>query len=311
LVVLIAFLMVRAIGGNPFVHGPIGLPGNTPETFQPEVLPEVLEEEYHFSDPWYVHYLRYVRGLFTFDFGPSTQFPNREVRDIIAAQAPRSLLLGSLALAWALLLGLPAGVLAALRANSWLGYALTAVASVSLALPSFLVGTLLIYFLSVRLGLLPTSGWETWRHMLMPALALGLAPLGYVIRIVRGTMLETLAQDYVRVAAGQALTGLGRPEPSRPLLGPRGAGLLDDGGEGRRACRHDQAGVRGCVAAGARRAAPFVSSYIARALSGRANGDPVSAPASDGIHAAKGEEGSGFPNELLLWYPRAPCWLVA
>jgi oligopeptide transport system permease protein len=203
--VLIAFLMVRAIGGNPFVHGPIGLPGNTPETFQPEVLPEVLEEKYHFSDPWYVHYLRYVGGIFTFDFGPSTQFPNRQVSDIIAAQAPRSLLLGSLALAWALLVGLPAGVLAALRANTWLGCALTAVASVSLALPSFLVGTLLIYLLSVRFGLLPTSGWGTWQQMLMPALALGLAPLGYIIRIVRGTMLETLAQDYVRAARAKGL----------------------------------------------------------------------------------------------------------
>ncbi len=205
-VVLIAFLMVRAIGGNPFIHGPIGLPGNTPETFQPEVLPEVLEAKYHFSDPWYVHYLRYVGGIFTLDLGPSTQFPNREVSDIIAAQAPRSLLLGALALSWALLVGVPAGVLAALRANSWLDYALTGVASVALALPNFLVGTFLIYILSVRFGLLPTSGWGTWKHMLMPALALGLLPLGYVIRIVRATMLETLAQDYVRAARAKGLT---------------------------------------------------------------------------------------------------------
>jgi oligopeptide transport system permease protein len=204
--VLIAFLMVRAIGGNPFVHGPIGLPGNTPETFQPEVLPEVLEEKYHFSDPWYVHYLRYVGGIFTFDFGPSTQFPNRQVSDIIAAQAPRSLLLGSLALSWAVVIGVPAGALAALRANSWLDYALTAVASLSLALPAFFVATLLIYVVSVRFGLLPTSGWGTWRQMLMPALALGLMPLGYVIRIVRGTMLETLSQDYVRAARAKGLT---------------------------------------------------------------------------------------------------------
>ena len=205
-VVLIAFLMVRAIGGNPFIHGPIGLPGNTPETFQPEVLPEVLEKKYHFSDPWYVHYLRYVGGIFTLDLGPSTQFPNREVRDIVAAQAPRSLLLGALALSWALLVGVPAGVLAALRANSWLDYALTGVASVALALPNFLVGTFLIYILSVRFGLLPTSGWGTWKHMLMPALALGLVPLGYVIRIVRATMLETMAQEYVRAARAKGLT---------------------------------------------------------------------------------------------------------
>lgn len=205
-VVLIAFLMVRATGGNPFIHGPIGLPGNTPETFQPEVLPETLEERYHFSDPWYVHYLRYVGGIVTFDFGPSTQFPNREVSDIIRRQAPRSLLLGSLALSWALLFGLPAGVLAALRANSRLDYALRALASVSLAVPNFLVATLLIYLFSLRFGLLPTSGWGTWKHVLMPSLALGLVPFGYVVRIVRGAMLETLEQDYVRAARARGLT---------------------------------------------------------------------------------------------------------
>jgi oligopeptide transport system permease protein len=75
-----------------------------------------------------------------------------------------------------------------------------------LAVPNFLVGTLLIYVLSVHFGLLPTSGWGTWKHVLMPSLALGLMPLGYVIRIVRGTMIETLAQDYVRAAQAKGLT---------------------------------------------------------------------------------------------------------
>ena len=204
--VLIAFLMVRAIGGNPFVHGPIGLPGNTPEIFQPEVLPETLEEKYHFSDPWYVHYLRYLKGIPTFDFGPSTQFPNREVGDIIRAQAPRSLSLGVLALSWAFLVGLPAGVLAALRVNSGVDYAVRALASLSFAVPNFFVATLLIYFLSVRLGLLPTSGWGTWKHMLMPSFALGLLPLGYVVRLVRGAVLETLQADYVRAARAKGLS---------------------------------------------------------------------------------------------------------
>jgi oligopeptide transport system permease protein len=97
-------------------------------------------------------------------------------------------------------------VLAALRANSWLDYALTAGTSVSMAVPNFLVGALLIHVVSVRFGLLPTSGWGTWRYTLLPSLALGLAPLGYVIQIVRGTMLETLAQDYIRAARAKGLT---------------------------------------------------------------------------------------------------------
>ena len=153
-----------------------------------------------------MHYLRYLRGIPTFDLGPSTQFPNREVGDIIQAQAPRSLSLGVLALSWAFLVGLPAGVLAALRANSGVDYAVRALASLSFAVPNFFVATLLIYFLSVRLGLLPTSGWGTWKHMLMPSFALGLLPLGYVVRLVRGAVLESLQADYVRVARAKGLS---------------------------------------------------------------------------------------------------------
>jgi len=90
--------------------------------------------------------------------------------------------------------------------NACPDYLVSAFASVCVAVPNFLVGTLLIYLVSVRFGLLPTSGWGTGKHMLMPSLALGLMPLGYVIRIVRGTILETLAQDYVRTARAKGLT---------------------------------------------------------------------------------------------------------
>jgi oligopeptide transport system permease protein len=97
-------------------------------------------------------------------------------------------------------------VLAALRANSRLDYALRALASVSLAVPNFLVATLLIYFLALKLGWFPTSGWtESWRHKVLPTAALALGPTAYFARLARGTMLETLQQDYVRTAKAKGL----------------------------------------------------------------------------------------------------------
>jgi ABC-type dipeptide/oligopeptide/nickel transport system permease component len=99
-------------------------------------------------------------------------------------------------------------MIAALRANSPVDYGAMFVSNVGFALPSFLVGTLLIYFFALRWGNvfdLPTSGWSGWKTKILPSVALGLAPMAYFARLVRGTMLETLQQDYVRTAKAKGL----------------------------------------------------------------------------------------------------------
>jgi oligopeptide transport system permease protein len=103
------------------------------------------------------------------------------------------------------LLGVPAGIFAALRHNSIFDYGLMFLSNVGFALPSFLVATLLIYFVALKGGLLPTNGWQTWEHKVLPSFALGLFPMAYFARLVRGSMLETLQQDYVRTAKAKGL----------------------------------------------------------------------------------------------------------
>jgi ABC-type dipeptide/oligopeptide/nickel transport system permease component len=199
LVILLTFLMMRQIEGNPFRKS---------ERNVPAAVQENLERKFNLDEPWYTQYALYVKGVFTFDLGPSLVLRNRDVNDIVATHFPRSIELGLLALAFAVLVGVPLGVLAALRANTIVDYAAMLVSNVGFAVPSFLVATLSIYFFALQWGDifgLPTSGWTTWRHKILPSIALGLAPMAYFARLVRGAMLETLQQDYVRTARAKGL----------------------------------------------------------------------------------------------------------
>ena len=199
LVILLTFLMMRQIEGNPF---------RQTERPVPAAVQENLERKFNLDKPWYTQYALYVKGVFTFDLGPSLVLRNRDVNDIVATHFPRSIELGLLALGFAVLVGVPLGVLAALRANTIVDYAAMLVSNVGFAVPSFLVATLSIYFFALQWGDifgLPTSGWATWRHKVLPSIALGLAPMAYFARLVRGAMLETLQQDYVRTARAKGL----------------------------------------------------------------------------------------------------------
>jgi ABC-type dipeptide/oligopeptide/nickel transport system permease component len=201
LVILMTFLMMRQIGGNPFRHT---------ERNVPEVIQKNLERKFHLDRPWYVQYAYYVKGVFTFDLGPSMSQRTRTVNDIVKDGFPRSLKLGLLAFVWAIGLGVPAGILAALRPNSIFDYAAMFLSSIGFALPSFFVATLLIYYVALKASLVPTNGWPSgfWEfdsRIILPSFALGLFPMAYFARLVRGSMLETMQQDYVRTAKAKGL----------------------------------------------------------------------------------------------------------
>jgi oligopeptide transport system permease protein len=199
LVILMTFLMMRQIGGNPF---------RTSERAVPESIQRNLERKFHVDQPWYKQYFYYTKGIFTLDFGPSLTLRNQTVNDIIKQRFPVSLKLGMFAMLWALVVGIPLGIIAALKQNTVFDYATMAFVNAGFALPNFLVSTLLIYFFAVRLrdqtGL-PTNGWGGWRTWILPAIALGHAPMTIFARIVRGAMLETLQQDYIRTAKAKGL----------------------------------------------------------------------------------------------------------
>jgi ABC-type dipeptide/oligopeptide/nickel transport system permease component len=201
LVILMTFGLMKNIGGNPFRKTERAVTAETQRN---------LERKFNLDKPWYEQYVLYVRDVFTFDFGPSLARPDTNVNDYVTQQFPRSVKLGLLAFLWALVLGVPAGVIAALRPNSFYDYSMMFLSNVGFAVPSFLVATLLIYFVAVKGGYVPTSGWplgtfEVDSRVILPSFALGLLPMAYFARLIRGTMLETFQQDYVRTARAKGL----------------------------------------------------------------------------------------------------------
>jgi oligopeptide transport system permease protein len=209
-VLTLTFFLVRGIAGDPFRHGPLvglGAPAwakyNDPK---PPSIRANLERRFGLDLPWYQQYGNYLLAVATWNFGPSTTYRDRTVNDIIREQAPNSLLLGVLAFGFAVTVGVPLGLLAALRAGSATDVLVRFVSAAGLAVPVFLVATLLIYLFSVELGWLPTSGWSqsAWSKVL-PAVSLGLLPLAYLVRLVRASVLDVVGADHVRAAAAKGL----------------------------------------------------------------------------------------------------------
>jgi oligopeptide transport system permease protein len=199
LVILMTFFMMRLIKGNPFRTG---------DRAVPPAIQANLERKYNLDKPWYLQYIYYVKGVFTFDLGPSLVQRNRDVNDVIREHFPVSLKLGGFAMLFAIVFGIPLGILAALKQNSPLDYAAMALVNAGYAVPNFLIATLLIYFFAVKWRAhtpFPTNGWGGWESWILPTIALGHAPMTILARIVRGSMLETLQQDYIRTAKAKGL----------------------------------------------------------------------------------------------------------
>ena len=199
LVILMTFSMMKLIRGNPF---------QTQERDVPEAIQRNLERQFNLDKPWYWQYAYYVKGVFTFDLGVSMRQRNRDVNDVVREHFPVSLKLGAMAMLFAIVFGIPLGIIAALKQNTVWDYASMAVVNAGFALPNFLIATLLIYFFAVKWREhtpFPTNGWGGWETWVLPTIALGHAPMTVLARIVRGSMLETLQQDYIRTAKAKGL----------------------------------------------------------------------------------------------------------
>jgi oligopeptide transport system permease protein len=199
IVILFTFVLMRQIKGNPFRKSERAIPAS---------IEANLERKFGLDQPTYVQYWRYVKGVATLDLGPSMVLRNQDVNDIVRAHFPVSMALGLYAFVFAVLIGIPLGVISALRANSVWDYTAQLLGNVGFAVPSFLVATLMIYFFAFKwrsVTGLPVSGWDSWQSKVLPSVALGFLPMAYFARLVRGTMLETLQQDYVRTAKAKGL----------------------------------------------------------------------------------------------------------
>jgi oligopeptide transport system permease protein len=190
----LAFALIRAAPGGPF-------------DAERSLLPEIeanLSAAYHLDEPLYQQFGRYLMGLLRFDFGPSFQYRDYTVTELIAAGFPVSLTLGACALVVAILVGVTAGSIAALRQNSYVDHAVMAVSMTGISIPNFVMAPLLVLVFAVYLRWLPAGGLGEG-NLVLPVVALALPQIAYLARLTRGSMIEVLRSNFVRTARAQGL----------------------------------------------------------------------------------------------------------
>ena len=165
---------------------------------------EAIRQAYGLDRPLAVQYLIWLGQTLGGDFGQSLYFKT-DVVDLVLAKAPVTLLLGLLSLAFALLVAIPLGVLAAVFANTWIDRAALAIAVFGQAMPNFFFALLLVMLFSITFRWLPVSGSGSWLHFVMPTVALGYYAAPAFMRLVRAGMVEVLSADYVRTARAKGL----------------------------------------------------------------------------------------------------------
>jgi oligopeptide transport system permease protein len=155
--------------------------------------------------PLYRQYFDYLGGVVQGDLGPSYRKPSRTVTEWIALRLPVSLELGAYALCVALVLGMGAGLLAALRPNTLTDYVPMSFAMAGICIPNFVLGPLLVLVFALWLDWLPVAGWRDPVEKILPSITLGALYAAYIARLSRGSMLEALSQDYIRTARAKGL----------------------------------------------------------------------------------------------------------
>jgi oligopeptide transport system permease protein len=196
-IVTIAFFLIRAAPGGPF---------DQEQTLPPEIVAN-LQNAYGLDQPIWTQYARYLGALLRGDFGPSFKYRDFSVTELIGQGFPVTLELGSIAMALALILGIPIGTFAALHHNRAGDYATMSLAVVGIAIPSFVVLPFLGLLFGIHLHWLPVAGWEpgSIRHLMLPVVALALPPLSVIARLVRASMIEVLRSHFIRTAVAKGL----------------------------------------------------------------------------------------------------------
>ncbi len=196
-VITITFFLMRLAPGGPFDQ----------EQALPHEIRANLEAAYGLDQPVLVQYGRYLQGLLHGDFGPSFKYRDFTVTELIRQGLPISLTLGVCALMIAIAIGMPLGILAALRQNTVSDALIMAIAVIGIAVPGFVIAPLLALVFGIHLGWLPVAGWEpdSIRTLILPVAALALPAIAFVARLMRASLLEVLGTSYVRAARARGL----------------------------------------------------------------------------------------------------------
>ncbi|MGC3872670.1 oligopeptide ABC transporter permease OppB [Halomonas sp. GXIMD04776] len=198
IVITLSFFLMRIAPGGPF-DGERQLP--------PEIEANLMAA-YHLDEPLPMQYLRYMGNLLQGDFGPSFKYKDFSVTDLIAQGFPVSLELGFWAILLALMIGLPLGVVAALKRNTAVDYAVMGTALAGIAVPNFVIAPILALVFGVTLAWLPVGGWNggAWQNMVLPVIALSIQQIAYIARMMRASMIEVLGSHFIRTARAKGLS---------------------------------------------------------------------------------------------------------
>ena len=195
-VITVTFFISRAVPGGPFLA----------EKAVSEAATAALEAKYGMDKPVFEQYITYLTDIFTkFDFGPSIKLRGRQVINVIADGMKVSAKLGLMAAGIALVLGVVLGSVAALRRNKILDKIIMVFTTACISMPSFIMGTLLLMFFALYLGIVPANG-ETAKGLILPVITLSLSPMANITRLTRSAMLDVLGQDYIRTARAKGVS---------------------------------------------------------------------------------------------------------
>lgn len=194
-VVSMTFILIRLSPGGPFDG----------ERKIPAAIERELLAKYKLDGSLWEQYTGYLGDLVRGDLRLSTKYRNRSVNEILAQTLPVTLALGGLAFAIAAVGGIWLGTLAAMHQHTWRDTGAMLLALAAISLPSYIVGPLLILLFGLDLGWLPVGGWGSWQNLILPAITLAAPAMASIARLMRGSMVETLQQDFVRTARAKGL----------------------------------------------------------------------------------------------------------
>ncbi|WBW50764.1 ABC transporter permease [Peptoniphilus equinus] len=194
-IITLTFFLMHSVPGNPLQQ----------EGKMPETVYRNLAKKYGLDKPVSEQYTLYLKNIIRGDFGESMKSNTETVNEMIARAFPVSVRLGLQALVWALIFGPLLGALAALYQNKFPDYLSMIIAIIGISVPSFIMGTLLIQTVGRGTGL-PLSGWGTFKHTIMPSIALCMMPTAQIARLMRSSMLEVLSQDYIKTATSKGIS---------------------------------------------------------------------------------------------------------
>ncbi|WP_314869605.1 oligopeptide ABC transporter permease OppB [Aggregatibacter kilianii] len=198
ILITFSFFLMRLAPGSPFT---------SERAYPPEVMANI-EAKYHLNEPLHKQYILYLKNLAQGDFGPSFKYKDQSVNDLIASAFPVSFKLGMTAFAFAVLIGIFAGSLAALKQNSRWDYILMSFSMIGVVMPSFVFAPLLVLLFAITLGWLPAGGWNGGAalYMILPVASLTIGYVAGIARIMRGSMIEVLHSNFIRTAKAKGLS---------------------------------------------------------------------------------------------------------